>query len=65
MTPNNLHHHRCWQPRRNLHRDDGHVPGVGVTLNYTDTREGCLLVDLSIDIGTNPRWREGHDLIGA
>lgn len=48
-----------------LHRDDGHVPGVGVTLNYTDTREGCLLVDLSIDIGTNPRWREGHDLIGA
>lgn len=50
---------------RALHRDDGHVPGVGVTLNYTDTREGCLLVDLSIDIGTNPRWREGHDLIGA
>jgi hypothetical protein len=23
MTPNNLHHHRCWQPRRNLHHTKG------------------------------------------
>jgi hypothetical protein len=33
------------------HRDDGFSSGAGVTRNYTDVREGCLQVDLSIDAG--------------
>lgn len=47
-----------------LHRDDGFGSGAGVTRNYTDAREGCLLVDLSIDAGV-AAGRAGHDLIGA
>lgn len=34
-----------------LHRDDGCGSGADVTRNYTDAREGCLFVDLSVDAG--------------
>ena len=47
-----------------LHRDDGFGSGAGVTRNYTDAREGCLCVDLSVDAGVSAD-RAGHDLIGA
>lgn len=47
-----------------LHRDDGFGFGAGVTRPYTDTLEGCLDVDLSVDVGV-AAGRAGHDLIGA
>jgi hypothetical protein len=47
-----------------VHRDDGFGSDAGVTRPYTDTLEGCLDVDLSVDVGV-AAGRAGHDLIGA
>ena len=36
MTPNNLHHHRCWQPRRNLHHTKGLTRAVRIPVEALD-----------------------------